>query len=391
MGPVLALGTFLLLGPFDRNATALGVRLILLADLVYVLVVVALVLRRLIKVIALERTHAVGARLHLRLTGVFAVMALLPTIFVAVFGVLTINIGLETWFSERVRNVVGASLAAAEAYQGEHRADLSADARAVGSAIDAARRQTFFLGDGELRQLLAQAQPQVQRGLREAYVVDGTGAIRARGERSYLFDFEKPTPDQIRIARDTGLLIVEDWDNNEFRALLPLDAFADRYLYVSRGVDGALLNLLDDTKQTAQFYQQQESERGRRLFDFAMLYLGFALLLIVAAVWLGLWFAERLSGPVGRLAGAAQRVGAGDLDVQVRAEDGDDEIAMLGRYFNQMTRQLKGQRDTLLDNTRQLERRQRLFDSVLSSVTSGVVGLDGQGRVTFVNRSAERL
>jgi two-component system nitrogen regulation sensor histidine kinase NtrY len=114
-------------------------------------------------------------------------------------------------------------------------------------------------------------------------------------------------------------------------------------------------------------------------------------ILIIAAIWLGLWFAERLSRPVGRLTTAAQRVGGGDLDVQVIEEEGDDEIAMLGRYFNQMTYQLKGQRERLLDNTRQIERRRRMFDSVLSSVTSGVVGLDPEGRVTFVNRSAERL
>ena len=185
--------------------------------------------------------------------------------------------------------------------------------------------------------------------------------------------------------------MIEDWDNNEFRALLPLSAFVDRYLYISREVDGGILNLLDDTQQTARFYQQQESERGRMLFDFALLYLGFAVLLILAATWLGLWFAERLSQPVGRLTGAAQRVGSGDLDVQVIEDEGDDEIAMLGRYFNQMTRQLKGQRQALLDNTRQIERRQRLFDSVLGSVTSGVVGLDSDGKVTFVNRSAEKL
>ena len=127
------------------------------------------------------------------------------------------------------------------------------------------------------------------------------------------------------------------------------------------------------------------------LFEFGLIYLGFAVILILAAIWLGLWFAERLSRPVGRLTGAAQRVGAGDLDVQVVEEDGDDEIAMLGRYFNQMTKQLKVQRETLLESTRQIERRRRLFDSVLSSVTSGVVGLDPEGRVAFVNRSAERL
>ena len=85
------------------------------------------------------------------------------------------------------------------------------------------------------------------------------------------------------------------------------------------------------------------------------------------------------------------RVGTGDLNVRVPEERGDDEIAMLGRYFNQMTEQLRGQRQSLLDNTQQIERRRRLFDSVLSSVSSGVVGLAALGRITFVNRSAERL
>ena len=115
------------------------------------------------------------------------------------------------------------------------------------------------------------------------------------------------------------------------------------------------------------------------------------MILILAAIWLGLWFAERLARPVGRLAGAAQRVGAGDLDIQVLEEEGDDEIAMLSRLFNQMTKQLKAQRDTLLDNTQQIEERQILFDSVLSSVTGGVVGLDNEGQVAFVNRAATRL
>ncbi|MEO0691812.1 MAG: ATP-binding protein, partial [Pseudomonadota bacterium] len=144
-------------------------------------------------------------------------------------------------------------------------------------------------------------------------------------------------------------------------------------------------------QETVRLYQQLENERGKVLFQYGILYLGFAVILILAAIWLGLWFAERLSDPVGRLTGAAQRVGAGDLDVQVREETGDDEIAMLSRYFNQMTKQLKGQRKTLLDNTQQIERRERLFDSVLGSVTSGVVGLDAKGRVTFVNRSGSRL
>ncbi|WP_170514537.1 sensor histidine kinase NtrY-like [Ruegeria atlantica] len=391
LGPALALSTYLVIGPFDLGATAPTLRLILLADLVYVLVVAALVLGQVFNLIAARRAKSAGSRLHLRLIGAFTLLALVPTVTVAIFAGLTVNIGLEGWFSDRVRQVVGSSLTAAEAYELEHRQGLTQDATILARYLDNARSRDFYISDAELREVLAQGQAQIQRGLREAYVIDGIGEIKSRGDRSYLFDFEAPTPEQMIQATDDGVLIIADWQNNEFRALVPLQAYLDRYLYVSREVDGQLLTLLDDTKETAQFYQQLESERGRVLFEFGLLYLGFAVILILAAMSLGMWFAERLSRPVGRLTTAAQRVGAGDLSVQVIEEANDDEIAMLGRYFNQMTRQLKGQRDTLLENTRQIERRRRLFDSVLSSVTSGVVGVDPDGCVTFVNRSAERL
>ena len=391
LGPRLALATFLVLGPLDRGASDVSLRLVLLADLVYILLIATLVLGRVAQMIAARRARSAGSRLHLRLTGVFALLALIPAVLVAIFAGLTINMGVEGWFSERVRQVVGNSLSAAEAYEAEQQNGLLQDAQTLAGYLTTARAQSFFINNGDLRQLLTQGQAQVQRGLREAYVIDSDAKIQARGERSYLFDFEAPSASQIEQAMSGEDVIIKDWNNNEFRALIVLENYVDRLLYVSRNVDGDILNLLDDTQQSALFYQQLESERGRRLFEFGLIYIGFALVLILASIWLGLWFAERLSKPVGRLAGAAQRVGSGDLDVQVREEPGDDEIAMLGRYFNQMTRQLKGQRDTLLDNNRQIERRRRMFDSVLSSVTSGVVGLDAEGKVAFVNRSAERL
>jgi two-component system nitrogen regulation sensor histidine kinase NtrY len=391
LGPLLAVVTFLAMGPYDLGASSSLLRLILLVDLVYVLLVAALILSRVIRMIADRRSQSAGSRLHLRLTGVFAFVALVPTILVAVFAVLNLNIGLEGWFSERVRNVVGSSLSAAEAYEKEHRDALTEDAAAFAGIMNVTRQSQFFMDDGQIRQVLSQGQQAIQRGLREVYLIDGSGTLKTRGERSYLFDFEAPSTDELQRAASGETVVIEDWINNEFRALVRLEAFPDRYLYISRAVDGQLLSLLDDTKETVSLYQQLEADRGRVLFNFGLLYLGFALILVLAAIWLGLWFAEKLSRPVGRLASAAIRVGEGDLDVQVIEEEGDDEITTLGRVFNQMTQQLKGQRDALLDSNRQTEQRRRLFDSVLSNVTAGVIGLDADGRVDFVNRAAERL
>ena len=290
-----------------------------------------------------------------------------------------------------MRNVVGSSLAAAEAYETEQRQDLVDDALGLAGYLTAARKLQPLLQDGELRQLLTQGQAQIQRGLREAFIVNGAGELRLRGERSYLFDFEKPSPQDMEAAATGAPVVIEDWANNEFRALVQLEGFPDHYLYVSRVVDGSILQLLDETQETVGLYEQLEDDRGRILFQFGLLYLAFAVILLLASIWVGLWFAERLARPIGRLAGAAQQVGSGDLTVRVQEDEGDDEIAMLGRVFNQMTHQLKGQRDALLESSAQTEERRRLFDSVLSSVTAGVIGLDPKGGVEFMNRSALRL
>ena len=107
---MLVLATFLVLGPVEGPSSPVALRLVLLADLVYALAVATLVAMRIASMIAARRARSAGSRLHLRLTGVFALIALIPTVLVAVFAGMTINVGLEGWFSDRVSGVVGASL-----------------------------------------------------------------------------------------------------------------------------------------------------------------------------------------------------------------------------------------------------------------------------------------
>jgi two-component system nitrogen regulation sensor histidine kinase NtrY len=388
LGPVLAVLTFLSLGPFALSADSGVLRLIFLADLVYVLVVAALVAARIAQMVSDRRRKSAGSNLHMRLTGVFGFVALIPTVLVAVFAVLTVNIGLEGWFSQRVSDVVGSSLAAASAYEADQSSALISDARSFAATLNAARRATPLMADTQAREVIGQILPQVQRGLSEVYLIDGAGNIRARGPQSYLFGYEQPTPDDIARAQSGEIVIIQDWPINELRALVAVPAFVDRYLFITREVDGQILQLLDEAQENVRLYQQLEADRGRVLFNFGLIYLGFALILLLAAVWMGMWFAEKLSRPVGRLALAAEKVGAGDLDVQVQEEGGDDEIATFGRVFNAMTRQLKAQRADLEGSHKATEARRRLFDSVLSNVTAGVIGLNDAGEIEFANPAA---
>ena len=385
LGPVLAALTIYAVSDDAREQVSpTFLRLILLTDVCYVLALGTLVAWRIGTLLLRRRERASGTRLHLRLAGVFAAVALMPTVFVAIFATTTLGIGLENLFSDRIGSVVRNSLSTAEAYQREHRIEIQRDV--YGMAGDLERAARAGISPQQLNELVKQ-----QAFLRElpgAYVFNVDKEIIARGEFSYLFHFYPPSDQQMARARQGEMVLIEDPANNQIRALVFLPSYFDAFLYITRNVQGDVLRLLDETRGTVQFYDQLERERGSVLVEYALLYLGFALFVILAAIMLGLWFAERLAKPVGRLAGAAEQVGTGDLDVRVKEERGDDEIAMLSRAFNRMTGQLKGQRNALISARDETERRRQFIEAVLGGVTAGVIGLDDHGRIDLINDAA---
>ena len=391
LGPILTgLTVSILQGEFGSKLSNI-LRLILLADGIYLLVVISIVGYAVMRMFAARRAKSAGSRLHMRLSRVFAIVALIPTVLVAIFAVVTLSIGVEGWFSKNVQNVVKSSLSAAEAYKNEQRDDLKIDLSFMSVRLNEYKKSNSFVSDSDLRVQLISIQKLIQRGLKEAYIIDRNANLRSRGELSYLFGYEEPSDEIMKSAELGDLIIIEDWPNNEFRSLIRLESFEDKYLYISRTVDGKILNLLDKTMESAITYNTMESQREKILWSYGLLYLGFATFVILSSILLGMLFAERLSRPVGRLAGAAQRLGAGDFDVKVIEEKGDDEIAMLSRVFNHMTKQVKRQRDDLIAANDYTERRRRLFDSVLSGVTAGVIGLSSDGNIGFINLAAQKL
>ena len=296
LGPVLAVLTaFILSDRGQASTSSVLTRVVLLVDLCYILALAALISWRIGTLVIGRRKRSAGTRLHLRLAGVFAMVALVPTIIVAIFATLTLGFGLESLFSDRIGSVVRNSLATAEAYEREHRTGLRTDALNMAGDLNRAARQGITqqqLGELVVQQALV-------RELPRAYVFNLEKQILARGEFSYLFNFIPPTDEQLQTARRGDLVIVADPDRNEMRALVYLTNYFDSFLYISRSVQGDVLRLLDETRGTVQFYEKLESERGSVMFDYALIYLGFALFVILSAIMLGLWFAVENGFDVG--------------------------------------------------------------------------------------------
>jgi two-component system nitrogen regulation sensor histidine kinase NtrY len=335
-----------------------------------------------------RRSSEAGGKLHMRLVALFSLAALVPTIIVAVFSALTLNLGIESWFSERVRNVVDNATAVTEAYVNEQQAILTGDMLAM--ANDLNRAQALIDTDP----LLFSEWLATQAALRyfpAAYVLTSAGEVLSRAEVDRVFGFASPPAASFQAAADGRPITSLNDAQNQMLGLVRLTAFDDGFLFVMRPVDETVLQLRSETRLSLSEYRLAEDTRSQTQLLFALSYLVVALLVLLAAVWMGLRAANRLATPIARLVGAAEKVSAGDLAARVEVPSGDDEIAVLGRAFNRMTGQLQTQRNELIEANEQYDRRRRFTEAVLSGVTAGVIGLDSVGRINLVNRSAVAL
>src|SRR5712671_2769656 len=175
--------------PFGPRPTL--VLLLLNLDLVLLLALAAVVAKRLFEVRAERRRGLAGSRLQVRLVGLFSLIAVLPTIIVAVFSYLFFSFGIEAWFSDKVRTAISESVAVADAYAREHQQAIRADVLAMANDLnrDAVK---LALNPQHLEQVVsAQA---ALRGLTEAVVFDRAGHMLARSSLSFTLGFE-PVPD----------------------------------------------------------------------------------------------------------------------------------------------------------------------------------------------------
>lgn len=378
--------TYLAMTPgANRDLTPREVQILLLTDLVILLSLITLVARRLVMLWMQRRRGAAGSRLHARMVMLFAAVTALPTVLMTVFAVLFFNLGLQTWFSERVNVAVKASVAVAEAYIQEHRKTIRADVLAM--AVDLNREAPrLALNPFALQQAVRQLSR--MRGLGEAMVFTSTGEILARNELSLLMEFDRIPLRALEDANAGQVVIITAETDDRVRALVRLDAYLDAYLYVGRFIDAKVQADLERTRLAAAQYTRLEQARSALEINFAVLFLLISLLLLLAAIWFGLLIANRLVTPIGEVVAAAEKIRGGDLTARVTERPDDDEIATLGRTFNRMTSQLAAQQAELITANRQLDERRRFTETVLSGVSAGVIGVDRDGLVTLPNPSA---
>jgi two-component system, NtrC family, nitrogen regulation sensor histidine kinase NtrY len=361
---------------------------ILYLDFSLLLLLGVLVAYRLARLWVERRRGLAGSRLHVRLVAMFSVLTVAPTILVSVFSLVMFDFGIRSWFSERVSTAVTGSVAVAERYLEEHRQVIRGDVLAMANDIN--REAPFLVNNSARFSQVLRAQAAL-RNLTEAVAFDSTGRVLARTNLALSFDYE-PLPEEAMTKARLGDVVVLTTDaDDRIRAFVRLDRFVDAYLFVGRFVDSEILTYIERTKEAVQQFTELEGRRLDIQVSFIMIFAMVALLLLLAAVWIGLNLATWLVQPISDLIGAAERISSGDLTARVTGPVEADEMGLLARAFNRMTRQLEMQRSELMSANRQVDARRRFTEAVLGGVSAGVIGLDADARINLPNKSAASL
>jgi len=362
---------------------------LVLSNLVVVLLLGAVLAGRITRVWVERRRGSAGSRLHVRLVMLFSVVAVTPAIVVAVFATAFFNLGIQSWFNDRVRTALNEGLEASRGYLEEHRNTIRATA--LGMANDLARDGYLLANDPYTFGQILRTQT-VLRGLTEAVIYDPVTGLVVAGVGPMSGIGMEPAPaEATELAKTGDVAVLGSPDESRVRAVIQLNSTPSLMLLIGRPVDPDILDHMARTEHAVAEYKQLDENRSGLQVTFALIFALLALLVLFAAVLIGLVLANQIARPVGRLILAAERVRTGDLSVRVPEVQSEDEVAGLSRAFNRMTGQLAAQRTELMDAYGQIDERRRFTETVLAGVSAGVIGLDAEGHIELPNRAASEL
>ena len=352
--------------------------------------------RNLVKLRGERRAHELGSKIKTRLVVYFITVSLLPITAMAVFSYIFFNRSLEKWFSSlpeavvRQAREVQANEARREAESFRTAAQLaivSLDMETP-SADELQSRLNHLAEHGKLSLLMIEGAEDVpamsaSRGLQQSEVDAILQGLRSVTQRRV---FQGEVKVGARVFDVTELPL----DNHR---LPPEHGHSSFIAARERRADPQLAELVRSSQTFEDFKRRQRKVRLLGLSTIGLM----TLLLLFAATWAAIHLARGIGAPIRALAEAADEVARGNLAHRV-ATIADDELAILASSFNQMTAQLEENRrrieagaGELRDKNLALDERRNYIETVLESLSTGVISLDEENRVTTINAAAAAM
>ncbi|MEP3224548.1 MAG: ATP-binding protein [Parasphingorhabdus sp.] len=364
---------------------------LLVANLIPAIILLVLLGRRMAKGRAAKSVVGTSGRLHVRLVALFSLVASVPMLLVVIFASLLFQYGVEFWFSDRARGMLENANSLARGYYDQNRRDVGEETITMASDL-----RSFLNEKGIDHPEFAEnySFQVLTRKLNESAIIQygEDGVVRtAAAVNPDNSDTDARITDEVIQKLMAGQNYVVTAKANKIEAVTALDIDSQVFLYAGRDSDMLALSQWERAQSVLADYDNLFTRSRSLQLQFNIALFVVSLFIVGLALWIALAVADRMVRPVGELVYAAKRITEGDLATRVPSPVEKDEIGTLGRAFNRMTERLETQTTALLTANEQLGNRRAFIETVLESVTAGIISLDQNGDVRLVNSRAQSL
>ena len=379
---------FILRTPDQIKDKGIYIYFLLNLDLILGSLFLVMVLRRVVKLWISRRKGLAGSALHVRLSFLFALVSILPTILVTFFSMFLFNLGFDSWFNKTISTILNESTSVAQSYLGEHESQIKNDIYALKNSLE--RAPFNLIGTEKALNNFLSKQVEL-RGLTEGMIITENFQVIAQSTLTFSMALEK-IPDHIweKVKKgDVGIFF--NASSDRVRVLLKLNRIGGGYLYLGRYVSKHAAQRIQLVERAIDDYNHMHDKRSDLQITFALIYIIISLLLVLSSIWIGLSFAGYLAKPIRRLIVAAERIRLGDLTHFVDVDETHKELGTLARAFNRMLNQITLQSQELKEQNSFLDDQNRFIRAVLGGVTAGVLSARTNGSVDLINSSATSI
>jgi two-component system nitrogen regulation sensor histidine kinase NtrY len=357
--------------------------ILIIIDLVLFLCLSTLLARKVFR--ASHKSKHQSGKLQNKIIFTFCLVASVPTIIITVFSTIFFNFGIQSWFDQRVSTAINESVVVAESYFRAQLKLIESDIKIMSQDINYLGPDISYGPERLAQYLNKQAE---DKSLVEAIIFQ-TSPKKIIAESKYNFSIPFTSlPTNALEEAATKLVVIKTDDDNKVRALVKLDFLPNCYLLVSRSVDNKVLDHMVNTKGAASEYERLRGQISNLEIQFLIIFVVISLLLLFAAVWLGVTLSSALIKPLNKLVNATEQITEGNFDINIRVKNNNDEISVLGRAFNAMAFELGYQRENLILANHEIQAKHHFSETVLSGVSAGVVALDIDRSISMINKAA---
>ncbi|MEN6374877.1 MAG: ATP-binding protein [Smithella sp.] len=358
-------------------------------NVILIILLLFLIVRNVVKLLYEQRHGIIGSKLRTKLVVAFVSLSLVPTILLFIFAINFLTYSIEFWFNIKIGDALSRSLEVAQVYYQQTAEHAKFNARQISTDIT-----QNHLYDPERQEYLKDLIVQRQKNYKVGMV-------------DISFDFQKNNivfsdvahPELLPITLTPKMLediylgkeastVQPTTTGDAVVGVVPVFSYAVPTevigrVSVSYNIPKGFVDKLRIIGTASEQYSQIKLMKNPIKFNYIITLSIVTLLIIFLATWFGFALAKEITVPIQNLAEATNKITQGNLDIHIGVE-ADDEIGLLVKSFNQMTKDLKRSKDGL-------EQRRKYMETVLRNVSAGIISVDRDGAITTVNSAAEKM